>query len=108
MSPTAALTLTTGKRYPLADYDNGRRVLVVQRTNETTVLLADLRRAGPGRTHLVERLDLEKLARDLHLDAAAVPAAALEELWGIANAYVEHAEQLGRCPLAADWIGAGP
>lgn len=108
MSPTASLDRPASKRYALARYDDGRRALVVQRTDETTVQLTDVPLTAGRRPFLVEQLDLEKLARDLHLDPAAVPAAALEELRGIANAYVEHAEQLGRCPLAADWIGAAP
>ena len=106
MNPTATLTRQTGKRYALAEYDNGRRVLVVQRTDETAVQLTDVPLSANGRPYLVEQLDLEKVARDLQLPMRVAGKAALQELKDIAAAYVEHAEKLGRCPLAADWLGA--
>jgi len=105
MSPTATLTRQTGKRYALANYDNGRRVLVVQRTDDATVQLTDVPLSAAGRPYLVEQFDLEQFGRDLRLPERAVPEAALRELTAIAEAYVQHAAELGRCPLAADWIG---
>ncbi len=105
MSPTATLTRPTNKRYALASYDNDRRVLVVQRTDDATVQLTDVPLTAGGRPYLIEQLDLDKLGRDLRLPERAVPKAALAELTAIAEVYVQHAAELGRCPMAANWIG---
>jgi hypothetical protein len=101
MSSTATLTRPTGKRYALADYDAGRRVLVIQRTDETTVQLTDVPLTAAGRPFLVEQFDLDKLSRDLDLPPHAVPQAALHEMTAIAEVYIAHAAELGRCPLAS-------
>lgn len=104
MSSTATLTRQTGKRYALAKYDNGRRVLVVQRTDDATVQLTDVPLSATGRPYLLEQFDLDEFGRDLQLPERAVPEAALRELTAIAEVYVQHAGELGRCPLAANWI----
>jgi hypothetical protein len=80
------------KRYAIGRYDN--RVLVSQRTGNA-VQITDVSLAG-GRSYHVETLPLRP-------DTDPVP-----EIQGIAAAYLEHAEELGRCPLAASWWKDAP
>jgi hypothetical protein len=79
---------TAGEPQVLASYecDEGTRQLVGQRINGR-VAISDVPIGNRGRVYLVER----------HL-------ACMAELEGLAAAYAEHAEQLGRPPLRADWI----
>jgi hypothetical protein len=85
---TAVSKPATGRPKILATYecDEGARQLVAQRINGR-VALSDVPVGDQGRVYLVER----------HL-------ACMGELEGLAAAYAEHGEQLGRPPLRADWI----
>jgi hypothetical protein len=78
----------TGRPEVLATYqcDEGTRELVAQRINGR-VALSDVPAGDQGKVYLVER----------HL-------ACMAELEGLAAAYAEHGEQLGRPPLRHDWI----